>query len=137
MIAWNNVQMEKSAKTFQGPEFGLNRPKLGPQLNFLSFSQVWFISFPRNFIDDSLEHCLTTSRGKTHEKSFGAPSCVQNQGFYHFLNVASIVFLNIAQDCSVGQCLTSSRAETSPNWGRNHLFYSNVVECPLKLACLL
>ena len=29
------------------------------------------------------------------------------------IKVASLVFLDIAQDCSLGQCLTSSRAETS------------------------
>ena len=34
------------------------------------------------------------------------------KGFCHFLKVASLVFLDIAQDCSLGQCLTSSRAET-------------------------
>ena len=28
------------------PEFGSNVPKLGPKLDFLQFSQVWFISFP-------------------------------------------------------------------------------------------
>ena len=31
----------------------------------------------------------------------------------HFLKVASLVFLDIAQDCSLGQCLTYNRAETS------------------------
>ena len=36
----------------------------------MPFSQVWFISFPGNCIDDRLEHCLTASRGETHEKSF-------------------------------------------------------------------
>ena len=29
--------------------------------------------------------------------------------------VASLVFFDIAQDCSLGQCLTSSRAETYKN----------------------
>ena len=29
-----------------------------------------------------------------------------------FLRVASLIFLDIAQDCSLGQCLTHSRAET-------------------------
>ena len=54
-----------------------------------------------------------------------------------------ISFLDIAQDCSLGQCLTSSRAETSqktfcgPNWGRKDLLYSNVVERPLKTCLLL
>ena len=54
-----------------GPKFGSNEPKSGPKLVFLSFFQVRFISFPRNYIDDSLKHCLTTSRGKTQEKKIG------------------------------------------------------------------
>ena len=32
------------------PEFGLNEPKSSPKLRFLPFSQVWFISFPSNYI---------------------------------------------------------------------------------------
>ena len=32
-------------KTFCGPKLGPNEPKLTPKLIFLSFSQVWFISF--------------------------------------------------------------------------------------------
>ena len=35
---------------FWRPEFGLNGPKSGPKLDFFSFSQVWFISFPLNCI---------------------------------------------------------------------------------------
>ena len=74
------------------------------------------------------------------KKNSGPLNWVQNQSFCHFLKVASLVFLDIAQDCILGQCLTSSRAETlkkncGPSWGRNDLFYSNVVERPLKLAC--
>ena len=33
--------------------------------------------------------------------------------FCYFLKFASLVFLDIAQDCSLGQYLTSSRAETT------------------------
>ena len=55
--------------------------------------------------------------------------------------------LGIAQDCNLGQCLTSSRAETSkkidpnegltgPNRGRNYLFCSNVVGCTGMLSIL-
>ena len=47
------------------------------------------------------------------KKNWGAPNWVQNQGFCYFLKVASLVFLDIAQNCILGQCLTSSRAETS------------------------
>ena len=32
---------------------------------------------------------------------------------YHFLKVPSLVFPDIAQDCSLGQCLTASRDEAS------------------------
>ena len=46
-------------------------------------------------------------------KISGPPNFVGNQGFCDVLKVASLVFLDIAQDCSLGQCLTSSRAETS------------------------
>ena len=35
--------------------------------------------------------------------------------FFFFLNVPSLVFDDIAQDCSLEQCLTASRAETSKN----------------------
>ena len=35
------------------------------KFGFLSFSQVWIISFPVNYIG-----CLTTSRGKTCKKIF-------------------------------------------------------------------
>ena len=58
--------------------------------------------------------------------------------FSHCLKFASLVFLDIAQDCSLGKCLISSRAETSTKKiknGRNDLFYSNVVGHPVKLAC--
>ena len=106
----------KPAKNLWGPKFWSDRLNSGPKLVFLSFSQVWFICFPENCIDNNLEHCLTTSRCKNHEKSFGAPSQVQNQGFCYFLKVASLVFLDVAQDCSLEQCLTSSRAETSQKY---------------------
>ena len=45
----------------------------------------------------------------------GAQNWVQKLGqdFRHFLKVSSLVFPDIAQDCSLGQCLTASRAETS------------------------
>ena len=62
-----------------------------------------------------MEQCLT-SRCKTHEKNLGgvwAQNWAQNEGFCHFLKCASLVCLDIAQDCSLLQCLTSSRAEIS------------------------
>ena len=57
-------------------------------------------------------------------------------GFLRFFKFASLVFLDIAQDCSLGQCLTS-RAETFKKFfGPNDLFCSHVVGRPVKLACL-
>ena len=62
-----------------------------------------------------MEHCLTPSSGKIHDKKIGGGDAKLGQkfGFLHFLKVASLVFLDIAQDCCLGQCLISSRAETS------------------------
>ena len=50
---------------------------------------------------------------KFTKKNLGAKNWVRNYVFRHFLKLASLVFLDIAQDCSLGQCLTSTRAETS------------------------
>ena len=43
-------------------------------------------------------------------------------------------FPDIVQECSLEQCLTASRAKTSK---KNDIFYSNVIERPLKLACFI
>ena len=45
----------------------------------------------------------------------GGQNWIQKLGFHHFLKFASLVFLDIAQDFSLRQYLTSSRAETSKN----------------------
>ena len=37
----------------------------------------------------------------------------QNPFFCHFLKFASLVFLDMAQDCRLEQCLTSRRVKTS------------------------
>ena len=34
--------------------------------------------------DDSLEHCLTNSRGKPHGKNFGSPKLGPKSGFLSF-----------------------------------------------------
>ena len=47
-----------------------------------------------------------TSKGKTHEKKLGVQHLSRNYGFRHCLKFASFVFLDIAQHCSLGQCLT-------------------------------
>ena len=46
-------------------------------------------------------------------EQFWGPQIGSEISFCHFLKVVSLVFLDILQDCSLGQCLTSSRAETS------------------------
>ena len=71
-----------------------------------------------------MEHFVTTGRDKAHGKKLGTQIGSEIMVF--------AIFLDIAQDCSLGQCLTSSRAETSKKkkkkkWGQNDLFYSNVV----------
>ena len=103
----------KTCKKIWWLKFGLNGSKSGLELGFLSF----FVFVPLVFLeiaqDDSLELCLTISRGKTLGKMSGDSNLFRNQFFCHFLKVASLNFLDIAQDRSLGQCLASSRAETS------------------------
>ena len=93
-------------KMFWGPKFGPNRAKSGPKLGFLTYFQVWFISFPGNYI----EIAQLLVEVKPIKKTLGGANCVQNQDFCHFLKAISLVFLDIAQDCSLRQCLRSSRA---------------------------
>ena len=83
------------------------------------------------------------------KKNLGGPKLDLKLGFLPFSQVASLVILDIAQGCSLGQCLTSSRVETSkkknkknkknrnPNWGRNDLFYSNVIDIHSNLLVLV
>ena len=68
-------------------------PKSGPKLGFLSF----FLKFGplvslEITLDDSLEHCLTISRGKTHEKNFRGPKLVPKLGFLLFSQGCIITF---------------------------------------------
>ena len=58
-------------KKFWRLEFGPNEPKSGARLSFLPFSQVWFITFPEIWYNDKLQQCLTSCRGKIHEKLLG------------------------------------------------------------------
>ena len=73
-------------------------PKSGLKLSFLSFFQVWSLVFLEIGYDDSLDHCLSTTRVKAPERIFfwgrGA-SWVCNWVFCHFLKVASLVFLDM------------------------------------------
>ena len=71
----------------------------------------------------------------------GVPKWDQNQGLGHFLKVAYLYFLAIAQDCSLGQCLTSSRAKTFKKYLVAKIGVEMILsililfELPLKLAC--
>ena len=60
-----------------------------------------------------MELCLTTSRNKTRKKNLGLGNWGRNEVCHHFLTFASLVFLDIAQNCRLGQYQTSSRAETT------------------------
>ena len=50
---------------------------------------------------------------KPKKKNLGTQIGSETRVFCHFLKVASLVFLDIVQDCNLGQCLTYSRGETS------------------------
>ena len=110
--------------------------KIRPKISFF----VIYFKFG-SLVHHSLEHCLTASRGKIHGKISGGPK-LGPKLFLPFSQVASLYFLDIAQDCSLGQRLASSRAETfkkkfcGRNWGPNDLFYCNVVKRPLDLILL-
>ena len=97
-LVTNEARFLKKKKKNWRPGFG---PKSGPKLGFLLFSQIWFTSF--------LLYCIV----KTQGKKLGTQNWAQNYNSRHFLKVASLVFLDIAEDCNVGECLISSIAETS------------------------
>ena len=79
MIAWNKVQLLveiKCTKTFLRANFA-QMGQYRARKQGLTFFQVWFINSPGNCIRYNLEHCLTSSRGKTHERSFEGPKLGQ------------------------------------------------------------
>ena len=69
----------------------------------------------------------------------------QKLGLWSFFEVWSLVFFDIALDCSLGQCLISETSKKKQkkqpnkqtNLGQNDILYSNVVERLLKLACFV
>ena len=83
-----------------------------------------FLEFGSQFLceiqyDDSLQHCLRCSRCKAHKQKMQDPNLgqssqnrAQNQVFCYFLKFGLLVFLYIAQDDSLKQCLTPSREKT-------------------------
>ena len=69
-------------------------PKSGQKLGFLPFFQVWLVFLEIAY--NSLQQCITSSRGKTHEKNNWGPTLGLNRSkpdpnyFYcHFLKFPS------------------------------------------------
>ena len=103
MMAWTNAQLLveiKNTKKKWGRKCGSNGPKPGPRLNFCHFSKFGLLVFLKIAQDSNLELCLTTIRGKTHEKNFGCPNVGQtgqnrarNQVFRYFLKFGSLALL--------------------------------------------
>ena len=74
-------------------KIGPNRPKLGPKSGFCHFFKLnlvhqFFLEIAK---DDILKHCLITSMGKTHEKSFMGPKFGPKLGFLPFSQGFSII----------------------------------------------
>ena len=66
-------------KNFSGPKFGPKVPKSGPKLvlflHFLKFGSLVFLEIAYK---DSLQQCITSSRGKTYKKFLGGLNFDQN-----------------------------------------------------------
>ena len=83
-----------------------NLAKIGPEMRFF----VIFKSFTCYFFC-KLHRMMSNYYGvRTHEKNWRSKI---GPKISHFLKFASIVFLDIAQNCILGQSLTSSRPEAS------------------------
>ena len=54
-------------------------PNSGPKQGFLPFPKFGLLVFPEIAYNDNLQHCLSTSRGKIHEKHFWAQYWVKQQ----------------------------------------------------------
>ena len=71
---------------------------------------------PDTAYNDSLEQCIISSRGLTHNKNLGdqiwAKIGSKSSFFGHFLKLGSLAFLQIAQYDSLEQCLDTSRGKT-------------------------
>ena len=109
----------KSTKKILGSKFGPKGPKSGQKLGFLPVSQVWFISCLEIAYNDSLQQCITSSRGKTHETDFWGTKFGLKLAriwpeirFCLFLKFVSLVFLEIEYNDSFQQCLISSEVKS-------------------------
>ena len=115
-------------KKFWGP----NGPKLVPKLVFLPFSQVWFFNFPLNCLRLQLgtmsnyqqKYYLQKKKIRGPKLGQTGQNRVQNQGFSHFLKVASLVLFDIAEDCSLEQCLTSGGTENKKKFVEAEMIFS-------------
>ena len=122
-----------------GPKFGLNKPKSCPKLGFSPFSQVWFISFIEIAYSGSLQQCLRSSRGKTHEKNFWAQIWTkirpEIRSFTIFLSLVlqfsfilhrMIAWVNVQPLAEVRSTQKNLRGpnlnQRSQNWAQNQVF---------------
>ena len=97
MIAWNNIALlveVKDTKEFFGIHISAKCAKIGPKIRFFVIfsSLVHQFSQKLHYHDDSLEHCLTNSKGKSHEKNSWVPNWVRNQDFLPFSQGCIIIF---------------------------------------------
>ena len=80
------------------PNLGQSGQNRARNYVFLSFFQVWLINFPWNCINDSLQQCTASSRGKTNEKIGGSnlgqtgQNWVLKKIFCHFFKFGLLVF---------------------------------------------
>ena len=106
---------------------------------FFNFLKLVLLVFPEIAYDYGLEHYLTTSRGKSHEKNFWGPKLGPKLRFLPFVKVVlfSLILHKTAARDNVNLYSWNLKNICGRNWDRNDLFYSNVIEHPLKLACFL
>ena len=76
---------------------------------FKYFLKYCLLVFLEIVCSDSLQQCLTCSRGKTLEKNFGAQIQAENQIFWHFLKFDSLDSQLSSYSDSLQQRLTTSR----------------------------
>ena len=66
--------------------------KIRSKISFVIFLKFGPLVSLEITLDDSLEHCLTISRGKTNEKNFRGPKLVPKLGFLSFSQGCIITF---------------------------------------------
>ena len=95
------------------------RTSVRPSLNFLKIESLVFSNI---LCDYSWPWYLVTDEAQFLKKEVGSLNMdsmdlnqAQNEVFHHFLGFGSYVFLEIAYNNSVRQCLTSSRSKVHEN----------------------